>query len=120
MGASIRSYRDLDAWRQAYALSLLVYRETAAFPEGERFGLVSQMRRGAVAVPSNIAEGYGRGSRPDYVRFLRITRGALYELDTQARLAADLGFLGKEAGESLLNQVDRVAGLVGGLLRSLA
>jgi four helix bundle protein len=89
----IRSYRDLVAWQQARILVKATYVATKLFPKEETYGLTQQIRRAAVSVPSNIAEGYGRGSRKDYVRFLLTARGSLYELQTQLLLAQDLGYL---------------------------
>lgn len=117
--ATIKGYRDLVAWQKAYALGLLIYRLTARFPDSERFGLTSQLRRGIVSVASNIAEGYGRGSKVDYVRFLKIARGALYEVDTQLAFANDLGFCQPsehDASKALHNECERV---LAGLIRSL-
>ncbi len=71
MAESIKSYRDLVAWQKSMGLALTVYRETAKLPPEERFGLTAQTRRCAVSVPSNIAEGWGRGATQDYIRFLR-------------------------------------------------
>lgn len=93
MAGEIRSYRDLEVWQRAFELSREVYQVTKHFPQDERFGLTSQIRRSAVSVPSNIAEGYGRGSRIEYLRFLKISRGSLCELETQALLADSEGFL---------------------------
>ncbi|WP_347260538.1 four helix bundle protein [Rudaea sp.] len=84
---------DLDVWKDAMRLVREIYRATTEFPEHERFGLTSQMRRAAVSVPSNIAEGAARGGRTELVRFLTIARGSLAELDTQLWIARDLGFL---------------------------
>lgn len=81
-GDKIESYRDLRVYRTAYELGLRTYKHTAGFPEHEKFGLSSQMRRSAISIPSNIAEGHGRGSVRDYSRFLKIARGSLAELDT--------------------------------------
>jgi len=83
----------LQVWKDAMRLVREMYRITATFPEDERFGLVSQMRRAAVSIPSNIAEGAARGGRAELVRFLAIARGSLAELDTQLWIARDLGFL---------------------------
>ena len=91
MEQKVKSYRDLVAWQKARALVKEVYLLTAAFPAGERLGLVSQMDRAAVSIPSNIAEGYGRATTQDYRQFLRIARGSAYELETQLVLAEDLG-----------------------------
>ena len=84
----IESFRDLVAWQKAFALGVSVHRLAGGLPESERFELAAQLRRGSVSVASNIAEGYGRGSRNDYVRFPKIARGAMYELDTQLMFAA--------------------------------
>ncbi|WP_291184897.1 four helix bundle protein [Dokdonella sp.] len=85
---------DLEVWKDAMRMVREIYRTTAEFPEYERFGLISQMRRAAVSVPSNIAEGAARGGRTELVRFLTIARGSLAELDTQLWIARDLNFLG--------------------------
>jgi four helix bundle protein len=116
--SEIRSYEDLIAWQKAYRLVLRVYKASATFPAEERFGLTSQMRRCAVSVPSNIAEGWGRQSTTDYERFLRIARGSAFELNTQLKLAIDLGFL--LDGEDVLADVDEVQRLLVGLIRSLS
>ncbi len=84
---------DLDVWKDAVRLVRDVYRFTATFPDSERFGLTAQMRRAAVSVPSNIAEGAARGGQRELMRFLAIARGSLAELDTQVWIALDLGFL---------------------------
>jgi four helix bundle protein len=80
--AAVRTYRDLVAWQKAMDLVTLIYRESAVMPDSERFGLTNQMRRSAVSIPSNIAEGHGRQSRADYLKHLRIARGSLGELAT--------------------------------------
>lgn len=116
---TIRSHRDLETWQLAHALGLLVYRATTNFPTTERFGLVSQMRRSAVSVPSNIAEGYGRGSRVEYVRFLKIARGSLFELDAQMQLSIDLGFLSADGAPTLQKEWTRTSQVLAALIRSL-
>ena len=85
-------FKELEVWRVAMYIARLTYQETRKLPDEERFGLVSQMRRTAVSIASNIAEGYGRGSRQDYVRFLQIARGAACELETQVLLCHQLGY----------------------------
>ncbi len=112
----IKTFRDLIAWQRAMELTKLVYRATARMPAGERFGLTSQMRRSAVSIPSNIAEGYARESLDDYLRHLRIARGSHAELQTQLVLAEDLGFVKVPATLiSLSTETDRV---LQGLIRS--
>ncbi|HET6427791.1 MAG TPA: four helix bundle protein [Phycisphaerae bacterium] len=115
----IRGYKDLIAWQKAMDLVVLVYRLTASFPREERFGLTAQARKAVISVPSNIAEGYGRSSKRDYMRFLEIARGSANELETEL-LAAKLLKMGT-ASEfppvfDLTNEVQRV---VSGLILSL-
>jgi four helix bundle protein len=88
----INSYRDLLVWQKGMALAKQIYLMTRAFPDDERFGLITQMRRAAVSVPSNIAEGQARQGRNEFVQFLSYAEGSLAELDTQLKLADDLGY----------------------------
>ena len=115
----VRSYQDLAAWQNARELNYEIYQITKEFPQDERFGLVSQIRRSAVSVPSNIAEGYGRGARADYIRFLRIARGSLFEVETQLILSSDLGYVDDGSREELNGKIDAVARPLSGLIRSL-
>jgi len=85
-----QTFRDLIAWQQAKALARQVYEVTRLFPDEERFGLVIQLRRAAVSIPSNIAEGRGRGTKKDFAHFLMQARGSLYEVETQIELANEL------------------------------
>ncbi len=87
----IRSYKELTAYQKAYQLVLMVYKMTSLFPKEELYGLSSQMRRSAVSIPSNIAEGYMRGSK-EYIQFLKIALGSAAELETQISISKDLGF----------------------------
>jgi four helix bundle protein len=89
---NLQTYRDLIVWQKAKELALDAYKVTRGFPKEEQFGLISQIRRSAVSISSNIAEGYGRQSTVDYVRFLQISRGSLYELKTQLEIAHDLNY----------------------------
>jgi four helix bundle protein len=92
----VKSFRDLDVWRLAVELAETVYRVTARFPKAELFGLTSQMRRAAVSIPSNIAEGRARDSTREFLHFLAISRGSLAELDTQLELAIRLDYSDSE------------------------
>jgi four helix bundle protein len=116
----MRDYRRLVVRSRAHALALTVYRETAGFPHEERFGLVSQMRRAAVSVPSNIAEGCGRGSDSDFARFLRIAWGSVNEIEYQATLARDLGYLSENSATLIDKQCSEVRRMLTGLLNKLA
>jgi four helix bundle protein len=89
----LNSFRNLIVWQKSYALCLLVYRYTRDFPENEEFGLVSQLRRSAVSVPSNIAEGYNRKTKKEYIQFLYTSSGSLGELQTQLMISHDIGYL---------------------------
>lgn len=113
----MQSHKNLDTWQQAMQLVKLTYLVSAEFPKVEQFGLTSQMRRAAVSVPSNIAEGVARGTTKEYVHFLNIARGSLSELDTQLEIAKMLTFL--EDGNPIFQQVETVARLLTGLHRAV-
>ncbi len=118
-GAKISSFRDLIAWQKSYELARLAYALTKAFPQDERFGLTQQIRRGCVSVASNIAEGYGRGGRQDYVRFLKVARGALYELDTQFQLSHDLRFMSDSDYAGIRQLIGDCERVLAGLIRAV-
>jgi four helix bundle protein len=100
-------------------LGLLIYATTGIFPDHERFGLTNQLRRAGVSVSSNIAEGYGRGSTADYLRFLRVARGSLFEIDTQLLFAVRLGYLSEEK-HGIVSELCRESGrILAGLIRSI-
>lgn len=115
----LRSYKELTAWQRAYQLCLETYRLTAGFPKEEKYGLVSQVRRAAVSVPSNIAEGYGRKSIGEYLQSLHIAYASLCEVETQVLLASDLGFLKPEQSMSLEEAIGDVERLLKALIKSL-
>jgi four helix bundle protein len=110
------TYEDLRVWRRAMDLVLCVYRFTNSFPKQEVYGLTSQMRRSAVSVPSNIAEGKGRHSRKELLQFLFHARGSLLELRTQITIASELGFLLEAEGEALTDHACEVGRLLNGLI----
>ena len=116
MSESVSSYHDLIAWQKAMDLVVSVYRATKILPDNERFGLIAQMRRCAVSIPSNIAEGWGRGDSQDFTRFLTIGRGSLFELSTQVEVCQRLKFRGEWG--ALLNQADEVGRILQGLIKS--
>ena len=110
------SYEDLRVWRRAMDLVLGVYQCTRTFPREEVYGLTSQMRRAAVSVPSNIAEGKGRYSRKELLQFLFRARGSLLELRTQTTIASELGFLAERDGKALVEHTADVGRLLNGLI----
>ena len=115
----IRSFKDIIAWQKAMDLVEQIYQLTVSFPADERFGLISQLRRAAVSVPSNISEGYGRRSRADYVHFLYMARGSANELETELLLSARLGFGSSDQIDSCLALTCEIQRILKGLVASL-
>lgn len=105
---TIRNYRDLIVWQKAMTLVESVYNLTERFPSDERFGLIAQVRRAAVSVPSNIAEGQARKSTREFIQFISHAEGSLAEVDTQLELSNKLGFCAKEKGAPLFSQIEEV------------
>jgi len=114
-----KSYRDLMAWQKAMKLVTEIYAKTEGFPKTETFGLSAQMRRAAVSVPSNIAEGQGRDSPKEFLHHLSFAYGSLMETETQLQIAANLGFLTNADVTDILEQTAEVGRLINGLSRSL-
>ncbi|MGH2646452.1 MAG: four helix bundle protein [Ginsengibacter sp.] len=109
--SKINTYRDLIVWQKSMSLVTEIYFSTQKFPSSETYGLTSQIRRSAISVPANIAEGYGRNSTGDYKRFLQIAVGSLFELQTQLEIASNLNYLAKDNYEAFLertNELDRM------------
>lgn len=114
-----KHYKELAAWQKAMELVAEVYRITADFPDQEKFGLVSQLRRAAVSVPSNIAEGQGRLSTGEFKQFLGHARGSLFEVETQAIIANDLMVISEDRMRRLDELIQEVGRVLNGLIRSL-
>jgi four helix bundle protein len=112
-------YRDLVVWQRAIELVTDIYRRTASFPDHERFGLTSQLRRAAVSVPSNIAEGQGRFTRGEFRQFLGQARGSLLEIETQITICRNLGYMREVETEELLERTGEVGRMLNGLVQSL-
>ncbi len=115
----IESYKDLIVWQKSMDLVELIYQITDKLPSKEQFGLISQMRRSAVSIPSNIAEGYGRQSGGSYIQFLSIARGSLLELETQIELCIRLKFIQKTDFEILLNDIVEISKMLSSLIRKI-
>lgn len=114
--AKIVTFRDLIVWQKAHRFVLAVYQETKKFPPSEQYGLSSQMRRAAISITSNIAEGFGRGSAKDKTNFYLIAKGSLFEIQSQVYVAKDLGYLnGDTFPDSLMDEIGR---LLSGLIKS--
>ena len=112
-----QTFRDLVVWQKAVALTKTIYETTRQFPSSEQFGLIHQLRRAAVSIPSNIAEGNARGSRKDYLRLLIIARGSLAELETQVLIAGELQYLPETA--PILSKLAEVSRMLRALIDSL-
>lgn len=117
--SDIRTYRDLLVWQKGIALVTLLYRATKDFPREEVYGLTSQMRRCAVSIPSNIAEGHGRSTRKEYLRYLEVALGSPRELQTQIIIASNLKFLGTDAHSRLDSSTLELERMLTSLQRSL-
>lgn len=113
----VRKHHQLQVWQEAMTLVKMVYAVTSTFPQSEIYGLVNQMRRASVSIPSNVAEGAARTGTKEFLQFLSVSRGSLSELETQILIAKDLGYI-QDASE-ILQQIDKIFGLLGGLIKSL-
>ncbi len=119
MANDVRSYKDLVAWQKSMDLVTAVYRASQGFPKEEIFGLVSQTRRAAVSVPSNIAEGHARTSKKEFQYFLSNARGSLAELETQLTIAHQLAYIDETGINQLLDRLGEVGRILNGLLAAL-
>ncbi len=115
----MKDFRELKVWEKAHQLTLAIYRTTATFPSEERYGLMGQMRRSAASIPTNIAEGCGRGSDDDFRRFLQMAMGSASELEYQLILAHDLGYLAASDHEYLSTAVVEVKRMLASLITKI-
>ena len=118
MENKIRKFTDLNTWKEAHKLALLVYKLTAAFPDSEKFSLVSQMRRAAISITSNIAEGFSRATYQDKSHFYIIAQGSNTELQSQILIAKDLGYISGESFKDVFEQSTVTQKLLSGLIKS--
>jgi four helix bundle protein len=116
----MRDFRELKVWHKAHALTLDVYRATKTFPREELYSLTNQMRRAAVSIPANIAEGSGKNTRPEFARYLQIALGSASELEYQVLLSRDLGYMNPEVYEHLLQQVIETKKMLSGFVQYLS
>jgi len=115
----LKNFKELKVWQKSYQLCLELYEITKDFPNEEKYGLSSQLRRAAISIPSNIAEGYGRKTIPDYVRCLYIAYGSTCELETQTLLSGDLNYLKEVDQSTLLEKIKEVERMLMALIKSL-
>lgn len=114
-----RSHKNLDVWQEGVVLATLTYKITESFPKSEIYGITSQMRRAAVSISSNIAEGAARTSQKEFLQFLNIANGSLSELDTQFDIALSLGYMTQHARNDIDVKIESVAAKLSGLIRSV-
>ncbi len=114
----IRSFTDLNAWKEAHQLALLIYKITKAFPSDEKFGLIDQMRRCSVSISSNIAEGFSRRSKKEKAQFFYTAVGSITELQNQLLLARDINYINNTSFKSLADKTITVSKLINGLIKS--
>ncbi|MBT8352807.1 MAG: four helix bundle protein [Deltaproteobacteria bacterium] len=115
----LKNYKELKVWQKSYQLCLEIYKITKRFPTEEKYGLTSQIRRAAVSVPSNIAEGYGRKTTPEYIRFLYIAYGSNCEMETQILLSCDLDYIEADKLEILQGSIGEIERMLKALIKSL-
>ncbi len=115
----LKNYRDLKVWQKSYQVCLEIYKITKGFPRQETYGLTSQIRRAAISVPSNIAEGNGRKTTPEYIRSLYVGYGSNCELETQVLLSGDLGYIKSEKLKGIQEAIGEVERMLKALIKSL-
>lgn len=119
MSGAVKTFRDLIVWQKSMSLVTEVYKASANFPADERFGLTSQLRRCVVSIPSNIAEGFGRDTTNDYLRFLGIAKGSLYEAQTQLEIGQNLHFIDGSRFTELLENARVIERMLTSMMRKL-
>ena len=115
----MKTYKELIVWQKSMQLVTTIYKISKLFPSDENFGLTSQIRRCTVSIPSNIAEGFGRNSTKDFIRFLRITMGSLFEFQTQIEIALNLEYIKKETYQNVYNNSQEIEAMLSGLINKL-
>ncbi|MBN1493560.1 MAG: four helix bundle protein [Candidatus Omnitrophica bacterium] len=119
MNKKIQTYQDLIVWQEGMVLAKFVYEVCSNYPDEEKYGIVIQMKRAAVSIPSNIAEGFRRSHKKEFKQFLSIARGSLAELETQVMLSYNLGFLNNEIKERLLSLLSQLGRKITALMKSI-
>lgn len=114
---SYQRYTELEVWKKARTFASAIYQLTSSFPKEEQFGLLSQLRRCAVSIPSNIAEGCGRQHKKETIQFLSIARGSLFEIETQLYISKDLSFINDKQLHECLEDIENLGKLINGFIR---
>lgn len=117
--SKISSHKDLLVWQKGMELVKLIYSITQSFPNDEKFGLTSQIRRSAISIPSNIAEGYGRDFTKNYSHFLKISRGSLTELETQMIIAFEIGYIDKSEFDQVVSLIEEENKMLNSLIKKM-
>lgn len=112
-------FKELKVWQKAFDLSIEIYKATQTFPEEEKYGMSSQMRRAAVSIPSNIAEGHGRNSKKEFIHFLSIARGSVSELMTQLLISQKLEFCSEQITSEIISNLTEIDKMIVGLIKYL-
>jgi len=115
----VTNYKELEVWKRSVALTTELYKLTSRFPDTERYGLTSQIRRAVTSIPANIAEGWGRGSTGEYVQFLTVARGSLMEVETHLIVACNLHFLGDAALAPFSKEIEEIGKMLNALIGAL-
>jgi len=115
----MKGYQELKVWKKAYDLCLEIYKITNTFPASEKYGLTSQIRRSAVSIPSNIAEGHERQHLKEYIQFLHVALGSIAELGTQIMISKDIGYLSEESFVKIESEIVEIGKMLNGLTNSL-
>jgi four helix bundle protein len=115
----MKTYREMIVWQKSVDLVTMIYFKTRSFPNEELYGLTNQIRRAAISIPSNIAEGFGRNSKKDFKRFLQIAMGSIFELQTQLEIAKNLQFLSDDSYKKLFDATREIEAMLTSLIRKL-
>lgn len=116
----MKTFRDLLVWQKAINFVSIIYKSTKTFPKEEIYGLTSQMKRSAISIPSNIAEGYGRKSRKDYLRFLQIAMGSIFEIQTQLEISKNLEFIQEESFTELYEDSREIERMLSSMITKIS
>jgi four helix bundle protein len=116
----MKNYKELEVWQKAMNLVIEIYKVTKTFPQQEKYGLITQTQRAGVSIPANIAEGWGRGSTKEYIHFLQVARGSLFELETHSIIAQRLNYIKQEVLQDTQKELESIGMMLNRLIQSLS